>query len=324
MFVLRLDVALNPNTITTAQADNYAEGYDVEVFAGPSETYVSGSIEELSNNWPMGNFGLAPPGALHGFIQVFDPTLAPTCNYVHVLAINNNEFFKMVDLEENVAPVTSSFGLISIGGNMNHSGPVYDFFTGCAPAGSIPFSSPVPQAGFALRVDDAPLPVWGDISTLTSSLPAPVVLAVSNFEEDIFVGGHKLTDAVLTPSSVGDLLPSLGSLLPNAYFTYIYSQYGSGVGDFRKTATSVTEQAEEEQVRFAVYPNPANDVFYLRIEDDVQLEQVILKDLAGRDIRFWNGQEAAGGLSIGDIPAGIYFLEVEGEGVRATERVVIQ
>ncbi|NEQ55202.1 MAG: T9SS type A sorting domain-containing protein [Leptolyngbya sp. SIO3F4] len=209
---------------------------------------------------------------------------------------------------------------------MNHGGPMYDFYTGCALSSSTPLTAPVQEAGFVLRVDDHPQPIWTDISSLVTNPmdPPPTVTAISSFEEDIFVGGYKNEDVTLTPTSNGNIIPNNGNSTMNAYYTYIYSDAGLLIGDFLKTTPTTVEQAEEVEVTFAVYPNPANEVFYVRIDDDVQLQQVILKDIAGRDIRAWNGQEAAGGLSVGDIPSGIYFLEIESDGIRATERVVIR
>ncbi|NEQ50572.1 MAG: T9SS type A sorting domain-containing protein [Leptolyngbya sp. SIO3F4] len=323
VFVLRLNSALTPGAITSAQAVSYAEAYDVDVLPG-WEVYVSGSIRQASA-WAMGSFGIAPPGALHGFIQLFDPFLVSTCTYSRVLATGPGEFFQMVDLEINTIPPGTPGLLteITIAGNMNHANPVYEAFGGCAvilPTTTL--TAPSNQAGFVLQVDPLLPPVWTNFSSLTTSATPPTVTSVSSYERDIFVGGYKNDVVTLLPTSTGDFIPNLGNTSMNAFYTYIFSN--GGVGDFLKTATSVAEEAEEEKVSFAVYPNPANEVLYLRIEDDVQLEQVILKDLAGRDIRFWNGQEAAGGLSIGDVPAGIYFLEVEGKGIRSTERVVIQ
>ncbi|NEQ50568.1 MAG: T9SS type A sorting domain-containing protein [Leptolyngbya sp. SIO3F4] len=325
VYVLELDAALNPVILTVAEAINYAEGYDIEVYPGATNIYVTGSIREESSNWPMGAFGLAPPGALHGFIQVFWPNIgAATCNYVQVLATGPGEFFKMVDIEENIEPVTPGFsGLMAIGGNMNHSGPVYDFYTGCALSASYPFTSTQPDVGFVLRVHDHPEPVWSDISTLQTISPAPTVTAVSSFEEDIFVGGYKNEDVTLAPSPIGDIIPNLGNSSMNAYFTYIYAPYTGTQGDFYKTTSTQNDQAEEA-IRFAVYPNPANEVLYLRLDDAAALQQVRLKDLAGRTIQAWNGHEAVGGLAVGNIPAGIYLMEIEADGVRATERVVIQ
>ncbi|NEQ50574.1 MAG: hypothetical protein F6K11_10650, partial [Leptolyngbya sp. SIO3F4] len=159
IYVVKFDPALNPMALTVAEAQFYGEGYDVAILPGSSEIYVSGSVELDATAWNVGNFGASFPGALHGFIQVFDPvTLASTCNFVRVPATNNNEFFKIVDIEKNVSPVTGNTGVLTIGGNMNHGGPMYDFYTGCALSSSTPLTAPVQEAGFVLRVDGVWIP----------------------------------------------------------------------------------------------------------------------------------------------------------------------
>ncbi|NEQ50567.1 MAG: T9SS type A sorting domain-containing protein, partial [Leptolyngbya sp. SIO3F4] len=329
VYVLELDAGVNPLVLTIADALNYAEGYDVEVEPATNIIYVSGSIRNASLNWPMGTFPPLPPGALHGFIQVFWPNLStPSCNYVQVPAVLPGEFFKMVDLEETIDPTSPFFsGFLAVGGNMNHGGPSYNYYTGCALSASYLLSSTPSDVGFVLLVNDHPEPVWADLSTLgnTSGMGvAPTVTAVSAFQQDIFVGGYKNEDVTLTPSPIFDFIPNGTNTVMNAYFTYLYANNTAPFGEFYKTSPTAVEEEAEEAIRFAVYPNPANEVLYLRIDDAVALQQVRLKDLAGRTIQAWNGHEAVGGLSVGDIPAGIYLMEIETDGVRATERVVIQ
>ncbi len=55
-----------------------------------------------------------------------------------------------------------------------------------------------------------------------------------------------------------------------------------------------------------VYPNPATDHFYLRVEG---LRRVTLRDLSGKCLRSWDIQLS--GYEVFDLPAGLYLLQVE-------------
>jgi len=65
-----------------------------------------------------------------------------------------------------------------------------------------------------------------------------------------------------------------------------------------------------------VYPNPATDHFYLRGEG---LRRVTLRDLSGKCLRSWDMQ--LGGYDVYDLPAGLYFLQVETDNGIQTLRI---
>lgn len=326
VYVLELDMGLNPTDFTIAEAAIYAEAYDVDAFPNASfaHVYVTGSITEESFAWAMGLFGTAPTGALHGFIQTFYPDLGTSSNYVQVLATASNEFFEMTDIEQ-VQSSGSFTGNLDIGGNMNHSGPVYDLYSGGSLSASYSLSSPWPDAGFVLRVNDHPEPIWNDLSALYTGFGniAPTVTSVCGFDDDIFVGGYKNEDVSLSPvGQPGELIPNLGNPNMNTFMAYLYSDMTSLQGEFWKTE-SESLTGEETPNGWAVHPNPASDMIYIHAQADMNVQQVRLTDMSGRLVRSWNKVNVMSGLSVSDVPAGLYLLEVQHDNTSEWTQLVV-
>ena len=74
---------------------------------------------------------------------------------------------------------------------------------------------------------------------------------------------------------------------------------------------------------FAMYPNPTNDVLF--ISSDKQIENIVLRDLLGKEILSQNTiVDQITELNIGQLPAGVYMVSVQVDGQLFTQRVVKQ
>jgi hypothetical protein len=76
------------------------------------------------------------------------------------------------------------------------------------------------------------------------------------------------------------------------------------------------------------YPNPANELVNLVWNDDIQqVNQVIIYDISGREIRRQNVSQQVKGnqlsLDVSDLKVGIYLITIEGKDIRKTVNVSI-
>lgn len=76
----------------------------------------------------------------------------------------------------------------------------------------------------------------------------------------------------------------------------------------------------EEDLPFTVFPNPTGDMLYLRWEDAAPGTMVTVRDMRGREVRSAMTTPIGLDFSVADWPAGVYFIDVEGE--RAVRFVV--
>ncbi len=76
----------------------------------------------------------------------------------------------------------------------------------------------------------------------------------------------------------------------------------------------------EEDIPFTVFPNPTGDVLYLRWEDAAPGTTVTVRDMGGREVRSALTTPIGLDFSVADWPAGVYFIDLEGE--RAVRFVV--
>jgi hypothetical protein len=56
-----------------------------------------------------------------------------------------------------------------------------------------------------------------------------------------------------------------------------------------------------------IWPNPASRVIYL---DQAPSAPVQLMNLNGQSLKIWSAEEAADGMVVEDLPAGVYVLRV--------------
>jgi hypothetical protein len=132
-----------------------------------------------------------------------------------------------------------------------------------------------------------------------------------------YVVDQQATDptAAGTPWTMSKL--SVTSLIPGTLY-YIHLRVSCGGGDFStwksasfftKYATGISAVENKDNV-FSVYPNPANDIVYLRHQYSQSKDiQVVLTDITGKQLVTVN---AAGGLSIdmSKYAPGMYMLRV--------------
>lgn len=76
---------------------------------------------------------------------------------------------------------------------------------------------------------------------------------------------------------------------------------------------------------FSVYPNPAADVLNVSYFGSWSAAMnVTLVDNVGRTVRTWNTRDYQFSLNLQDVPAGVYFLHLQGDGGVAVKRIVVQ
>ena len=105
---------------------------------------------------------------------------------------------------------------------------------------------------------------------------------------------------------------------------YIYHRMISlqDVADLYNMGNTVTGVSTEEKSAFAVYPNPTTDVINIRSE--AAFSQVNVLDMTGRTV-LNIAETNINKLDLSNFDRGIYFLQfVDGETIRATERIVLQ
>lgn len=105
------------------------------------------------------------------------------------------------------------------------------------------------------------------------------------------------------------------------YFIFESDEFGNADGfsfDYERT----TGIEESQFIPLSVYPNPAISV--LNVESDRIIDEVVLRDVTGRELL----RPACGNLRcsfpVSAIPAGLYFLQVVCDGQQITRKVVIK
>lgn len=65
---------------------------------------------------------------------------------------------------------------------------------------------------------------------------------------------------------------------------------------------------------FLVYPNPSKGMFTLTSDEIVEVQQILLFDMQGRQLRNWTADKGSlWQLDAGDLPAGVYLLQINTE-----------
>ena len=139
--------------------------------------------------------------------------------------------------------------------------------------------------------------VWGAIGNAT---------AYNVYQDSIFVATVEL------PTYTVD------SLTAETEYCFTVTAVNS-VGESEKSAeacaTTLVEGINELTSSFRIYPNPANDKLY--IETEVEVEEVSIFDIYGRQQLAVSGQQSA--VSVANLNSGVYFVKVvtnEGEVVK--------
>jgi hypothetical protein len=83
-------------------------------------------------------------------------------------------------------------------------------------------------------------------------------------------------------------------------------------------------EANQESSQVSVFPNPVSADFSVAIQNE-QIRRITVMDLAGKTIRVFDNLNAGTvTLDRGNIPAGVYVLEVSTQAGRFTRRVVFK
>jgi hypothetical protein len=116
---------------------------------------------------------------------------------------------------------------------------------------------------------------------------------------------------------VGDSCIYGQSLLYPAYHNWIIKFYG----DCGNTAVGMEEEPHAET--FEVYPNPANERIVLRVAD-LHHANVIITNSLGEEVKCQTYSGSSPEVYIGDLPPGIYFVQVITESRTHTAPFVIE
>jgi glucose/arabinose dehydrogenase len=81
----------------------------------------------------------------------------------------------------------------------------------------------------------------------------------------------------------------------------------------------------EYLTKLVLYPNPSKGTFKITASNGTSVfNQVVVRDLSGRVVANFENVAANSEILFGNTPAGVYFVEVETDGVVILERLVIQ
>jgi hypothetical protein len=126
--------------------------------------------------------------------------------------------------------------------------------------------------------------------------------------------------SIATISSTG-LLTAIGNGVATVRAT---AKDGSGVyGEISVTITNqvVTSLEEDISARFGIYPNPVSTT--LTIDNASTVKQVTFQDMRGQKIKSLSNNESSLTISMDNVPAGIYIMELtDNKNVRYVKRVV--
>ncbi|MBX9448206.1 MAG: T9SS type A sorting domain-containing protein [Taibaiella sp.] len=73
---------------------------------------------------------------------------------------------------------------------------------------------------------------------------------------------------------------------------------------------------------FSIFPNPASHFINLDCDDNVHIQSTQLSDVSGRVIKTFSKGEKV--LDIGDVANGIYFLNIQTESGKVSNKILIQ
>jgi Secretion system C-terminal sorting domain len=72
-----------------------------------------------------------------------------------------------------------------------------------------------------------------------------------------------------------------------------------------------------------MFPNPASDAVFLRLPDDGRID-VVLLDLAGRQMRTWSGAKGPHvHLPIGELSKGIYWVRASNGTSTSNKKLIL-
>ena len=81
---------------------------------------------------------------------------------------------------------------------------------------------------------------------------------------------------------------------------------------------------EIAQVGFGLFPNPADNVVEVVLDELLVGAEVRIRDLGGRLVRFERVQGKLARMDVSNLTPGVYTVEVSGSGARSIERLSIR
>jgi thiol-disulfide isomerase/thioredoxin len=128
-------------------------------------------------------------------------------------------------------------------------------------------------------------------------------------------GGNKVFDAYLVAA-----YPTVIVIKPDLTISaqYIWEPTVENITDAVLFAGGVfVGTKEQQQANFAIYPNPAADFLYLRLDQAVQIERIIIKNVAGQKLQEHflnqskiNQNQSEIRLDVNGLANGLYMVEV--------------
>jgi hypothetical protein len=103
--------------------------------------------------------------------------------------------------------------------------------------------------------------------------------------------------------------------------TTYYPQYG--VGSCPTVISKIPSATMEEQNM--VYPNPAENLFFVELKEEASNVQCSLSDLAGKNCEVYLQQQGNKLIvELNDLPKGVYLLQIKGKKGLSTQKIIKQ
>ncbi len=123
--------------------------------------------------------------------------------------------------------------------------------------------------------------------------------------------------------------PALGDINDDGILDMLVGNRRGGLTfvetDFRMDGTSTATASVQKEIEFQIFPNPTDDQINVSFSKDAKRCQVQIFDQTGRLIHFEKNVETEMVISLGHLPAGMYFLKlVDQAGRQAIEKIVVQ
>jgi len=168
-----------------------------------------------------------------------------------------------------------------------------------------------------------------DGSPITSSNLASVLSLKENNASGVNAG---FTATINAAKTVITVTPNPALKYSQQYFLKIDTlENNLGVNTFAQSSTFTTElstvSVKEPKVNsIVIYPNPANDRIYIKSNEISKISRIELMNTIGKTVRVIENPVSSQNeisLKVADLPSGIYFVRVMGEGNTQTMRVLI-
>lgn len=90
------------------------------------------------------------------------------------------------------------------------------------------------------------------------------------------------------------------------------STYAQGFVSILNSAPSAVNEEAVDKTGVIIYPNPVEDRLYIKVKDQQQVNQVVVRDIAGRTLMTSSFSSNELSINTKDLPAGILMIEVNG------------